>query len=136
MSTRSFIGCRINRDAILAIYCHMDGYLSGVGHTLFHNYTSLDKVQQLMELGCISSLSDSLEDTISYIRDLKEHKAYNEPKKFRSINEFYEYGKQCGCEFFYLFLGAKWVRIFPPHSAELTESMVEKRPPWWWLRRA
>lgn len=132
MSTRSFIGCRINRNTILAIYCHMDGYLSGVGHTLFHNYKSLDKVRQLMELGCISSLSDSLEDTISYIRDWEEHKDYNKPKMFHSIREFYEYGKQCSCDYFYLFRGTKWVQVFPLYSRELTEKLVEKRTPSWW----
>lgn len=59
MSTRCMIGYKdTNSDHkdIKAIYCHHDGYLSGVGAYLNAWYRDPRKVRQLMELGSISSL--------------------------------------------------------------------------------
>jgi hypothetical protein len=58
MATRSRIGI-VNEDGtVSSIYCHFDGYVSGVGKKLVENYTNRDKVKELISLGSISSLGE------------------------------------------------------------------------------
>jgi hypothetical protein len=101
MATRSFIG-KINHDGtITGVYCHWDGYPDGVGMTLALHYTNLQKVDQLLELGDLSSLRPRLAPTdgelhsfdspapdvaVAYHRDRGE--AYNRPKTYAHIGEF------------------------------------------------
>lgn len=58
MSTRSNIGI-VNADGtVLTIYCHNDGYPSGVGQTLLDHYVDEAKVRELLALGDISILGE------------------------------------------------------------------------------
>jgi hypothetical protein len=59
MSTRSTIAIH-QGDKVTAIYCHFDGYKEGVGAILDQHYQDADKVQQLMELGNLSVLSQEI----------------------------------------------------------------------------
>jgi len=54
MATRSLIGV-LHNNQCKAVYCHFDGYLSGVGQTLINHYDVV-KADQLVALGDISSL--------------------------------------------------------------------------------
>ena len=56
MSTRSSIAIKNEDGSIDAIYCHNDGYLTNNGAILYKNYQDPAKVQQLINLGSISSL--------------------------------------------------------------------------------
>ena len=56
MSTRSRIGLKQANGQIKSIYCHWDGYPEGVGKTLKEHYNSPEKIEELLELGDISSL--------------------------------------------------------------------------------
>lgn len=47
----------------VGIYCHWDGYRSGVGATLKKHYSSAEKVSALLALGDISSLGKNLAPT-------------------------------------------------------------------------
>lgn len=59
MSTRSLIG-KNTAEGIKYIYCHFDGYLSGVGETLKEYYNTDTKIDELISLGSISSLSKNI----------------------------------------------------------------------------
>lgn len=60
MSTRSNIG-KLNPDGtVTRIYCHFDGYLSHNGYTLVEHYQDEAKVDQLLALGDLSTLSDEI----------------------------------------------------------------------------
>lgn len=77
MATRSNIGIigKTDEDGIRSvryIYCHFDGYPDGVGSTLKNHYTDIDKIEELIEGGDISSLEETLEDTVFYRRDRGE----------------------------------------------------------------
>ena len=61
MSTRSYIGKLINGN-VHSVYCHHDGYPEGVGQTLLNHYNEKN-VNQLLELGGISSLCNTIEET-------------------------------------------------------------------------
>jgi hypothetical protein len=72
MSTRSRIGIQNQDGTVSSIYCHFDGYPSGVGETLSKHFSDREKLQQLIELGDISSLGVDIDDTIAYHRDRGE----------------------------------------------------------------
>jgi hypothetical protein len=46
--------------SILAVYCHWDGYPSHNGKILNAHYTERSKVQELMDLGDLSSLGPEI----------------------------------------------------------------------------
>ncbi len=71
MATRSLIGIKLG-DYVKTIYCHWDGYPSGVGQTLVNNYTSPSAVFDLLELGDLSSLEATPASCTAYHRDRKE----------------------------------------------------------------
>jgi len=58
MGTRCFIGIEMESFAIVGIYNHYDGYLSGVGATLLQHYDVETKVWKLIGCGDRSSLGD------------------------------------------------------------------------------
>lgn len=56
MSTRSTIALEYLDGTIGQIYCHWDGYLSHNGKILSEHWTSPAKVQEMINLGDLSSL--------------------------------------------------------------------------------
>lgn len=120
MSTRSRIGILRKDGSIDSIYCHFDGYPDWVGQKLYKNYNSIDKINDLINLGDISHLEDNLEpnpnmihefgyDTeqpnvvVAYHRDRNEDWEYVKPKHFIDINEFEKYCLQSDQEYAYLY---------------------------------
>jgi hypothetical protein len=66
MSTHSTIAMLYKDGTVKSIYCHFDGYLSGVGKCLLDNYSGIenvDKVKQMMELGDMSVLDTEVNPT-------------------------------------------------------------------------
>jgi hypothetical protein len=96
MATRSRIGIENQDGTVSSIYCHFDGYESGVGATLKEYYTTREKVQSLIDLGDISSLNETIEETVAYHRDRGER--LNKARVDASIetfgkSDFEEYGR-------------------------------------------
>jgi hypothetical protein len=56
MGTRSTIGVLNTDGSVSAVYCHWDGYPEHNGRVLMENYTTEEKVRELIGLGSISSL--------------------------------------------------------------------------------
>ena len=65
MSTNSRIAVVQKNGKVKSIYCHWDGYLSGVGQTLVDHYNDEKKANALVKLGDISCL-------YKHIKPLKE----------------------------------------------------------------
>ena len=80
MSTRSNIGIQKEDGTVEVIYCHFDGYPTGVGQELLDNYNSKKLAQDLVDLGNISGLCESLELTKqeAYSEKWKHDKMYQE----------------------------------------------------------
>jgi len=72
MSTRSRIAIEKQDGTVESIYCHFDGYLSHNGETLQNHYSTREKMEKLIELGDISSLENTPEETVAYHRDRGE----------------------------------------------------------------
>lgn len=60
MSTRSHIGIWNEDGSLDVIYCHWDGYPSYNGALLLHHYQDPEKIRELIALGDISSLAESV----------------------------------------------------------------------------
>lgn len=56
MATRSTIGVLNTDGSVTAVYCHWDGYPEHNGKILIENYTTEEKVRELIGFGSISSL--------------------------------------------------------------------------------
>jgi hypothetical protein len=104
MATRSRIGIETTNASgnkvIKSIYCHFDGYPSGVGKMLMENYTDPKKVESLISLGDISFLQEEIVPTgphsfaspqpgvtVAYHRDRGER--FISPKIDSSVSEFF-----------------------------------------------
>lgn len=74
MATRSHIGRRNLDDSVDYIYCHWDGYPSNNGVILKEHYTTMDKVNQLLELGSLSVLGKEIGEK----QDFEDRSTHNE----------------------------------------------------------
>jgi hypothetical protein len=108
MATRSFIA-RFDTDTETyhSIYCHWDGYPTGVGLTLRDCYDIDEKVKFLIDNGDISSLRGTVVET-------KEEAYKNrgdtdvDAKVFKSLTEMEEYYRSMWCEYGYLWMDGQW----------------------------
>lgn len=91
MATRSTIALEYANGQVDQIYCHWDGYLDHNGAILLEHYMDPFKVQQLMDLGDISSLGPNIGEKHSFDIQAKygtpEYEAESEAK--RQICTFY-----------------------------------------------
>ena len=69
MSTRSTISAWCKDGKVRSIYCHWDGYPSHNGAILMNHYNTQDKIEALLALGDISTLKESVDQTVAYGRD-------------------------------------------------------------------
>jgi hypothetical protein len=116
MSTRSRIAIENQNGTVDSIYCHFDGYLSGVGETLFNHYDK-EKLEKLIELGDISTLGESTEDTVAYCRDRGEDLYSNH---YLDINSLFEYGFKSGEEYVYC-LTKEGVWVFKSYDNDVSD---------------
>jgi hypothetical protein len=115
MSTRSMIAFD-NGDVTYAIYCHFDGYVDGVGCTLFNYYNEVEKVEELMDLGNLSMLCPEIGEKqdfnnptdknwcLAYGRDRGE--TGQEAKEYLSVRDaMMDFN---WCDYLYVFDGNEW----------------------------
>lgn len=122
MSTRSRIGIQDADGSIRSIYCHFDGYLNGVGQTLFDSYTDPAKVEALIALGDLSSLDDEVAPapgvphsygsaakgvTVAYHRDRGE--ALRPASVDPDEATYYADANKSWAEYLYLFRDGQWL---------------------------
>ena len=106
MATRSVIA-KLDDRGIQAIYCHNDGYLSNNGKILDQHYQNEVKVDNLIAQGDCSSLKDTIEDTIFYMRDRGEEN--KEATNLNNETKLLEFAfETCDAEFVYMFAYGSW----------------------------
>ena len=125
MATRSSIAIK-TEDGIRSIYCHWDGYVEHNGRILKEYYNTRDTVNQLMELGDLSSLGIEIGDVHPFDRNFNEPElpmtedwcmAYGrdrgetgvEAQTHATIADWVEARAESWCEYFYLFDGQDWI---------------------------
>jgi hypothetical protein len=102
MATRSLIGINLNNGITKLIYCHWDGYPEHNGQLLVNNYTSPSAVFDLLELGDLSNLGESLTSSTAYHRDRKEPWGMVEPRDVNT-SELDAVGKDYGVDYVYIY---------------------------------
>ena len=106
MATRSIIA-KLDDKGVQAIYCHNDGYLSNNGKILDQHYANEVKVDNLIAQGDASSLKDTIEDTIFYMRDRGEEDKHAE--QFNDENVLLKFAfEECDAEVVYMFAYGSW----------------------------
>ena len=98
MATRSLIGLTKEDGTIQVIYCHWDGYPSGVGLQLALNYNDVETIQKLMDLGDRSSLTGAPTADETYYAT-QGNKIV--PTIYDNFQQFVDNDK-AGAEYFYL----------------------------------
>lgn len=63
MATRSTIAIEKTDGTVEQVYCHWDGYLSNNGSLLMKHYTNAARLQELIDLGNLSSLAANISPT-------------------------------------------------------------------------
>ena len=63
MGTRSTIALEFAASTVEQVYCHWDGYLEHNGAILTQHYMDPFKVKELLALGAMSSLCETVEET-------------------------------------------------------------------------
>lgn len=76
MATRSNIGIELSNGEVEFIYCHWDGYIENNGKILYNHYNDLSKIEELIDLGAISSLEPDIEDIVDYASKGEPHKVW------------------------------------------------------------
>ena len=106
MATRSVIA-KLDDKGVQAIYCHNDGYLSNNGKILDQHYQNEVKVDNLIAQGDCSSLKDTIEDTIFYMRDRGEEN--KEATNLHNETKLLEFAfESCDAEVVYMFAYGSW----------------------------
>lgn len=137
MSTRSNIAVERANGQVLNIYCHSDGYLSGVGLTLFQNYPKTQDALRLVRLGDLSYLGDQVSDTCAYKRDRNETgvDARRHPDILSYLNETNDDSYRHGWNYEYCYVLTRkhgWLvkqdelPWEPLHTALVTEALINE----------
>lgn len=126
MATRSFIAKKVN-NGYKGIYCHWDGYPTGVGATLRRYYKTPAKINKLIALGDLSVLRehigkkhkiDAMGDNYERIKRLGWTSAYHrdrgeawgdvKPKMARTLSDLKKIASNMGTEYLYVYEKGKW----------------------------
>lgn len=102
MSTSASISVVHKDGTVSSIYCHFDGYLDHVGQILFEDYDTLEKVEELMLKGDLSSLGYSI-NSCDYYVDRGEELHF---MIYGNLGNFFSYFEQQ--DYDYLFDGGSW----------------------------
>ena len=133
MATRSTIAIQNDDGTVTGIYCHWDGYLSYNGRILKENYNTEAKVRELIALGQLSALGETIGEKvdfnnapdgqcIAYGRDRGEIDSYAE-----TFNTWTDLLNLSGQEYNYLFVPDEGWRVeYYGRMGDLAEEMVRE----------
>ena len=109
MATRSRIGLLIGDESVVSVYHHWDGYPQWLGIHLRQNYTTREKIEELLdggEISCIDSDTDwSLEKVDNHVQYYNDRGEKTEPRLDLTEEDFFENNE----EYAYIFDGMGWI---------------------------
>jgi len=110
MSTRALIAVP-KEDGIHYVYCHHDGYPSGLGAVLHDHYNSFEAACSILDLGNLSGLEATLEASDFYHRDREEPMEDNCSIVVADTDELFEVVRDYDAEYCYLWdaVNNRWI---------------------------
>ena len=108
MATRSRIGLLIGDESVVSVYHHYDGYPQWLGVHLRKNYTTKEKIEELLDGGdisCIDSDTDwSLEKVENHVQYYNDRGENTEPRLDLTDQDFFDNNE----EYAYIFDENGW----------------------------
>ena len=102
MSTRSRIGILNDDGTVTSVYCHFDGYPTGVGTGLLEDHNSEEAAKALIALGNLSSVERG--SVTAYARDRGENAEENAAETHSIYRR-----PDSGMEYAYLWRDGGWL---------------------------
>ncbi len=131
MGTRSTIAIQNTDGTVTGIYCHFDGYLSNNGRILAENYTAEDSVRELIALGDLISLGETVGEKVDFnVAAARQCIAYGRDRGETGIDaatfdSHADLVEQIGQEYDYLFVpGMGWHLARGNGHVTLTEALA------------
>ena len=107
MATRSSIAVVLNDGSVKSIYCHYDGYVGYNGKYLRAYYNTYEQALELVQKGDMSSLNETIEESIFYSRDRGEKLVV---RTYSSL-KFYLLSQDYRQDYDYIFAEGQWFLI-------------------------
>lgn len=121
MATRSAI-IEKTADGYRGIYCHFDGYVKdGVGDCLREHYMDAAKVSALIDLGALSILGNTPDESRAYYRDDSRRL---EPLFIATGYSIKQVARQISHQYQYVFENGKWTV-----NGSILEPITPMKPP-------
>lgn len=110
MATRCLICRQDTKGVVRGVYCHHDGYPSGVGALLYRCYSSAKAIDKLMRLGDLSSLGPRpTRGTKAFGYDVKSGPGGEDaPFVCERCDDIVEESGHCDVEWVYLWRDSAW----------------------------
>ena len=109
MATRSRIGLLIGDESVVSVYHHWDGYPQWLGVHLRQNYTTKEKISELLDGGDISCIDSdtnwNLEKCEPYVQYYNDRGENTEPRLDQTVEDYLDNGE----EYAYLFENNEWI---------------------------
>jgi hypothetical protein len=105
MSTRSSIARITEQGEIKSIYSHSDGYPEYMEKLLTNNYSSVETIEAMFDLGDVSFLAATLDESRFYNSWRGETTQAN---VWSSEEMWADWAERSGIEYLYLFNGVQW----------------------------
>lgn len=106
--SRSRIGIEYPDGSVTSVYCHSDGYPDFVGRTLTEGYPRLEKAEELLGLGDLSYIEESIGTCRAYHRDCGEAWEHTRPETHDSAEEYLALLADVYIRYVYLFRDGFW----------------------------
>lgn len=147
MSTHSLICRQISKSTIKYVYCHFDGYIRHNGKILDRHYQDVNKIDELLSLGCLTNLGTKIGEKHDprnklfesffcppeqrdnpccfSVRDEKEKESKENQAQTVSLKDFEKVTKtSAGNEYVYLYKNGQWyVSIYGAKMVLLSEAI-------------
>ena len=117
MSTHATIAVMHKDGTITQIYCHRDGYLEHCGVTLNTHYNTLSKAEELVHLGHLLDLDDTIEYCVNLDDFSTKFYIFKSYRDYEQNGRFEEYN--------YLFKNDGWEVTFDDKFMSLNDALNE-----------
>jgi hypothetical protein len=103
-------------ETIRSVYCHWDGYPEGVGAILKEHYSDPSKIEQLLNIGDISSLREDIGEQHDFASSSDVTTFYGRDRGETGVDalthadehEWLGFRKGSWCEYGYLWAHGEW----------------------------